>query len=127
MVPEVLRSVPVGLESAAFENFLADMGSRPEGTTLGRFGDIGNYEPGNCEWQTPKQQGAEQRIKRQLRFLAVERPTVIRTPEKYAKGGAISGHLRWHVRRGISNPKCKLCQALVRGETTEYSHQQVQA
>ena len=54
----------------SFENFLADMGERPEGTTLGRFGDIGNYEPENCAWQTPKEQGAEKRIKNQLKFLA---------------------------------------------------------
>ena len=40
-----------------FENFLADMGVRPRGTTLGRIGDTGNYEPGNCEWQTPNEQG----------------------------------------------------------------------
>lgn len=37
-----------------FENFLADMGPRPEGTTLGRIGDVGNYEPGNVTWE-PKQ------------------------------------------------------------------------
>jgi hypothetical protein len=52
-----------------FENFLADMDERPEGKTLGRFGDVGNYEPDNCAWQTPKQQGAENRIKHQLAFL----------------------------------------------------------
>jgi hypothetical protein len=45
-----------------FRNFLADMGERPDGTTLGRFGDVGNYEPGNCAWQTPKQQSAEKII-----------------------------------------------------------------
>ena len=39
-----------------FSNFLADMGERPAGTSLGRLGDKGNYEPGNCEWQTRKQQ-----------------------------------------------------------------------
>jgi hypothetical protein len=39
-----------------FSNFLADMGERPPATSLGRIGDIGNYEPGNCEWQTRKQQ-----------------------------------------------------------------------
>lgn len=47
-----------------FENFLADMGERPEGTTLGRFGDVGNYEPGNCAWQTDAEQKAEQKKKR---------------------------------------------------------------
>ena len=40
-----------------FANFLADMGERPEGCTLGRHGDKGNYEPGNVSWQTAKEQG----------------------------------------------------------------------
>lgn len=35
-----------------FAKFLEDMGERPEGTTLSRFGDAGNYEPGNCAWHT---------------------------------------------------------------------------
>ena len=47
-----------------FEGFLADMGERPAGTSLGRFGDIGNYEPGNCAWQTDAEQRAEARNKR---------------------------------------------------------------
>lgn len=46
-----------------FENFLADMGIRPEGTTLGRYGDAGNYQPENCAWQTPAEQGLERRKK----------------------------------------------------------------
>jgi hypothetical protein len=53
-----------------FENFLADMGERPAGTSLGRLGDVGNYEPENCAWQTTKEQGAERRSKRQLALLA---------------------------------------------------------
>jgi hypothetical protein len=40
----------------SFENFLADMGERPNGTTLGRINDIGDYAPGNCAWQTYKEQ-----------------------------------------------------------------------
>jgi hypothetical protein len=46
-----------------FENFLADMGRRPYGTTIGRLGDVGNYEPGNVRWMTRLEQGRERRIK----------------------------------------------------------------
>lgn len=43
-----------------FQNFLADMGPRPEGTSLGRILDRGDYEPGNAFWMTPAEQGLAQ-------------------------------------------------------------------
>jgi hypothetical protein len=32
----------------SFENFVQDMGYRPNGTTIGRIVDSGDYQPGNC-------------------------------------------------------------------------------
>jgi hypothetical protein len=47
-----------------FDGFLADLGERPVETTLGRLKDVGNYEPGNVRWMTPKDQSEQKRLKR---------------------------------------------------------------
>jgi len=44
-----------------FENFLADLGERPEGQTLERINVDGNYQPSNCRWATYTEQRANQR------------------------------------------------------------------
>lgn len=41
-----------------FENFYADMGERPENTTLDRRENSGNYELGNCRWATAQEQSS---------------------------------------------------------------------
>jgi hypothetical protein len=47
-----------------FENFLADMGERPDGMSIDRINSNGNYEPSNCRWATTH----EQRINRSLLY-----------------------------------------------------------
>jgi len=50
----------------SFENFLSDMGPRPEGTTLDRKEVNGNYEPDNCKWSTQKEQCNNRRDNRHI-------------------------------------------------------------
>lgn len=54
-----------------FENFLADMGRRPEGTTLDRIDTYGNYEPGNCRWADHITQNNNKRRKEPATLMAM--------------------------------------------------------
>jgi len=56
-----------------FENFLSDMGDRPEEMTLDRKGKSGNHESSNCRWATQKEQIKNRRHITSAQYIKLEK------------------------------------------------------
>lgn len=98
------RGITVCERWKSYENFIEDMGLRPNGKTLDRINNDGNYEPSNCRWATQKQQMRNMSANRHITAFGMEKTLV--------EWSEFSGHPRERIanrlRRGWSNERAIL-------------------
>jgi len=100
------RGIAVCKRWMRFKNFLEDMGEKPNGTSIDRIDNDGNYEPSNCRWATPSEQANNKSNNRVISF--------------YGKSMSVSGwakelgipfvtlrmrlHRGWSIKRSFEEP-----------------------
>ncbi len=90
------RGITVCERWRSFELFLEDMGERPDGMTLDRINNDGNYEKTNCRWATIKTQMRNRCNNHRLLFNGQNK-----TIEEWCDlSGIPSTTLRERIRRG---------------------------
>lgn len=103
------RGISVCPRWEKFENFLADMGGRPESTSLDRIDNSGNYEPSNCRWANAVIQANNKRSAHRLYYDGKNLTIAEWARLSGLKMGTLWNRVKlgWSIDRAITQPQRK--------------------
>lgn len=90
------RGIKVCNRWLKFINFLNDMGDKPEGMSLDRIDNDGNYEPNNCRWATTKEQQRNRHNNRLITINSVTKCLVEWCEDLQLRYGTVLGRILYY-------------------------------
>lgn len=97
------------LGGSGFQNFMSDMGERPDGMTIERIDNDKDYSPDNCRWATMKEQCRNKRSNRWLEHNG-EKRLISEWASHIGIGlSTLVGRLErgWSIKRALETPTNK--------------------
>ena len=93
----------------SFDNFLADMGERPDGMSIDRINNNGPYSPENCRWATSQEQALNRRSNRIINVGGVTGPLKTVAEHFHQDWRMVADRIYkgWSVEEAVLTPKTR--------------------
>lgn len=100
------RGIKVCERWLSFDNFFRDMGCPPNGYSIDRINNDGNYEPDNCKWSSKKEQARNTSKNRIIEFNGEAKLLVDWADQLGIDQASLRERLdKWSLEKALTTPK----------------------